>query len=283
MMKHGLVLEGGGMRCMYTVGILDVFMENKLHFDGIIGVSAGAAFGCNYKSKQIGRALRYNKRFAKDPRYSGFRSWITTGDLINKQMAYNDVPIKYDPFDMETFLKNPMRFELVCTNVENAEPVYHVLENGDIHEFLEWIRASASMPLVSNAVEIGEYKLLDGGISDSIPLKHFQEEGFEKNIVILSQPAGFRKKQTKLTPIFKLFCKYPAIVDAMARRHKMYNAELDYIEAEKKKGNTFLIYPEMKLNIGRAEMDTDKMDKVYNMGRKKGEEILGEVIEFLKD
>lgn len=282
-MKHGLVLEGGGMRCMYTVGILDVFMENKLHFDGIIGVSAGAAFGCNYKSKQIGRALRYNKRFAKDPRYSGFRSWITTGDLINKQMAYNDVPIKYDPFDMETFLNNPMRFELVCTNVENAEPVYHVLENGDIHEFLEWIRASASMPLVSNAVEIGEYKLLDGGISDSIPLKHFQEEGFEKNIVILSQPAGFRKKQTKLTPIFKLFCKYPAIADAMARRHKMYNAELDYIEAEKKKGNTFLIYPEMKLNIGRAEMDIEKMDMVYNMGRKKGEQILDEVINFLKD
>lgn len=282
-MKHGLVLEGGGMRCMYTVGILDVFMENKLHFDGIIGVSAGAAFGCNYKSKQIGRALRYNKRFAKDPRYSGFRSWITTGDLINKQMAYNDVPIKYDPFDMDTFLKNPMRFELVCTNVENAEPVYHVLENGDIHEFLEWIRASASMPLVSNAVEIGEYKLLDGGISDSIPLKHFQEEGFEKNIVILSQPAGFRKKQTKLTPIFKLFCKYPAIADAMARRHIMYNAELDYIEAEKKKGNTFLIYPEMKLNIGRAEMDIEKMDMVYNMGRKKGEEILDEVINFLKD
>lgn len=282
-MKHGLVLEGGGMRCMYTVGILDVFMENKLHFDGIIGVSAGAAFGCNYKSKQIGRALRYNKRFAKDSRYSGFRSWITTGDLINKQMAYNDVPIKYDPFDMDTFLKNPMRFELVCTNVENAEPVYHVLENGDIHEFLEWIRASASMPLVSNAVEIGEYKLLDGGISDSIPLKHFQEEGFEKNIVILSQPAGFRKKQTKLTPIFKLFCKYPAIADAMARRHIMYNAELDYIEAEKKKGNTFLIYPEMKLNIGRAEMDIEKMDMVYNMGRKKGEEILDEVINFLKD
>ncbi len=282
-MKHGLVLEGGGMRCMYTVGILDVFMENKLYFDGIIGVSAGAAFGCNYKSKQIGRALRYNKRFAKDPRYSGFRSWITTGDLINKQMAYNDVPIKYDPFDMETFLKNPMRFELVCTNVENAEPVYHVLENGDIHEFLEWIRASASMPLVSNAVEIGEYKLLDGGISDSIPLKHFQDEGFEKNIVILSQPAGFRKKQTKLTPIFKLFCKYPAIADAMACRHIMYNAELDYIEAEKKKGNTFLIYPEMKLNIGRAEMDIEKMDMVYNMGRKKGEEILDEVINFLKD
>ena len=114
-------------------------------------------------------------------------------------------------------------------------------------------------------------------------MKHFQEEGFEKNIVILSQPAGFRKKQTKLTPIFKLFCKYPAIADAMACRHIMYNAELDYIEAEKKKGNTFLIYPEMKLNIGRAEMDTDKMDKVYNMGRKKGEEILGEVIDFLKD
>jgi predicted patatin/cPLA2 family phospholipase len=198
-------------------------------------------------------------------------------------MAYHDVPIKYDPFDMDTFLKNPMRFELVCTNVENGAPVYHTLENGDIHEFLEWIRASASMPLVSNAVKIGEYKLLDGGISDSIPLKHFQQEGFEKNTVILSQPAGFRKKQTKLTPIFKLFCKYPAIADAMAHRHLMYNDQLDYIEAEEKKGNTFLIYPETALNIGRAEMNTEKMDKVYQMGRKKGEKILNEVIDFLKD
>ena len=139
------------------------------------------------------------------------------------------------------------------------------------------------MPLVSNAVEIGEYKLLDGGISDSIPLKHFQEEGYAKNIVILSQPAGFRKKQTKLTPIFKLFCKYPAIANAMAHRHEMYNEELDYIKAEEKKGNTYLIYPEMKLDIGRAEMNVEKMDRVYNMGRKKGENILNEVIDFLKD
>ena len=281
-MKNGLVLEGGGLRCMYTAGILDVFMEHGVKFDGAIGVSAGATFGCNFKSGQIGRALRYNKRFAGDKNYTSVYSWLTTGDLVNARMAYHEVPVKYDPFDYEAFLKNPMEFQLVCTDVHTAQPVYKVVDDTDVHETLEWMRATASMPLVSRAVPRGDMLLLDGGISDSIPLRHFQECGYEKNVVILTQPAGFYKQKTKLTPVFKLFCKYPKIAEAMARRHEMYNGELAYLNEQVQQGNTLAIYPEGKLEIGRVEMKPAKMDAIYAQGRKKGEEIVHTVMEFLK-
>ena len=271
------------MRCLYTSGILDVFMEHGIRFDGMIGVSAGATFGCNFKSGQNGRALRYNKKFAHHPMYCGFRSWITTGDLVNRQVAYHDVPIIYDPFDFQTFMENPTEFHVVCTDVTNAQPVYEILKDGTVEDFLTLVRASASMPIVSNAVEYKGKKLLDGGISDSIPLKHFQEQGYEKNVVILTQPAGFFKKKTSLIPLFKLFHKYPAITQAMAVRHDMYNAQLEYLQQEVEKGKTLAIYPECKLNIGRAEMNPEKMDVIYAMGRKKGQEVLASVQEFLKD
>lgn len=281
-MKHGLVLEGGGMRCLYTAGILDVFMEHDITFDGMIGVSAGATFGCNFKSKQIGRALRYNKQFAKHPMYCGVRSLIKTGDLVNKQFAYREVPIKYDPFDFEAFIANPMEFHVVCTDVTTGEPVYKMLKEGTVIDFLDWVQASASMPLVSNAVEKEGLKMLDGGISNSIPLEHFQELGYDRNIVILTQPKGFFKKETKLMPLFRLFHKYPKITEAMARRHEMYNAQLRYIQQEETKGNTLIIYPEHTLSIGRAEMNPEKMDYIYALGRKKGEEVLQQVKNFLK-
>lgn len=281
-MKHGLVLEGGGMRCLYTSGILDVFMENGITFDGMIGVSAGATFGCNFKSRQIGRALRYNKKFASHPMYCSVRSLIKTGDLVNKQVAYREVPIQHDPFDFETFVNNPMEFHVVCTDVNTGEPVYKVLKEGTVIDFLDWVQASASMPLVSNAVEKEGHLMLDGGISNSIPLEHFQQEGYERNVVILTQPKGFFKKRTKLVPLFRLFHKYPKITEAMARRHEMYNSQLRYLQQEELKGNTLVIYPEQTLAIGRAEMNPEKMEHIYAMGRRKGEEVLQQVSDFLK-
>lgn len=282
MKKKGLVLEGGGMRCLYTSGILDVMLEHDVTFEGMIGVSAGASFGCNFKSKQNGRALRYNKKFSKHPMYCGLRSWLTTGDLVNHHFAYREVPLVHDPFDFETFMANPMEFHLVCTNVETGEPVYHHLNQGTVEDFLDWVQASASMPLVSNAVSLNGMKLLDGGISNSIPLEYFQGLGYERNVVILTQPEGFFKKKTKLIPLFKLFHKYPAITAAMERRHEMYNAQLEYLMQEEKKGNTLVIYPEDTLQIGRAEMNPEKMDHIYSMGRKKGEEIIIKIIDFLQ-
>ena len=176
MMKRGLVLEGGAMRGLWTAGVTDVMMEHGIKPDGLIGVSAGAAFGCNYKSRQIGRAIRYNTRFAKDPRYSGLRSLLKSGDYFNAEFGYHIVPYEYDIFDIQTFEQNPMRFTVVCTDVLTGEAVYHDINHVDYDE-LEWLRASASMPLASKVVKVQGHQLLDGGVADSIPLEYFETQG----------------------------------------------------------------------------------------------------------
>lgn len=282
-MKKGLVLEGGAMRGMFTVGVIDVMMEHDVNYDGLIGVSAGAAFGCNYKSRQIQRALRYNKMLASDPRYMGIRSFLKTGNYISDWFTYHVVPYAYDIFDTVTFRSNPMAYYLVCTDVHTGEPVYKRLDEVD-HSTLEWIRASASMPMLSKPVALEGRELLDGGISNSIPLEYFQKIGYERNVVVLTQPLGFVKQRTKLMPLFKtLMRKYPAIVDAMARRHEMYNRQLEYLRQEEKKGNTLLIYPLEKLPISRVESNPEKLQEIYDMGRKVGEQRIQDVISFLND
>lgn len=279
-MKYGLVLEGGGLRGIFTTGITDVMMENGIEPDGIIGVSAGATFGCNYKSKQPGRALRYNINFKDDPRFMGFRSWWKTGDLVSNEFSYHILPRELDIFDNETYTKNPMEFYVVCTNVDNGEAVYKKLDTMDDHN-LDWLRASASLPVVSKPVEIDGYRLLDGGMADSIPLAYFQSLGYEKNIVILTQPKGFKKKRPSIFPLLKvLLKKTPKIAEALCNRHIMYNRELDYIDEQEKLGNTLLIYPEDELPIGRVELNEEKMRNVYAMGRKMGEERLAEIKAF---
>ena len=280
-MKKGLVLEGGGLRALFTAGVTDVMMENQIKFDGLIGVSAGATFGCNYKSEQIGRALRYNIAYKDDPRYMSWRSFLKTGDLVGAEFSYHVLPNELDIFDYETFRRNPMEFHIVCTDAETGEPVYKQLDDMT-SEGLDWIRASASMPIVSRPVCLGGRKLLDGGIVNSIPLKHFQELGYERNIVVLTQPKGFFKKRTKLMPLFHLTMrKYPAIIKAMGRRHLMYNEQLRYLAEEERKGNTLLIYPEDTLPIGRTEQNEQKMRCVYQMGRNAAEGRLQEIRNFL--
>lgn len=281
-MKTGLVLEGGGLRDLYTAAILDVMMDAGISFDGIIGVSAGATFGCNYKSHQRGRSLRYNKAMAGEWRYCSLRSWITTGDLIGAEFAYHTLPTEIDIFDHAAYEADPTRFCVVATDVRTGQPVYHDIERFD-YEGLEWLRASASLPIVSRAVKVGGHELLDGGISNSIPLAYWQEQGYERNIVILTQPAGFKKKRTSLMPVFHLFSRrYPAIIKAMARRHEMYNAQLDYIAAEVKKGKTLVLCPDSPIDIGRTEMKPDKMQSVYDAGLKYAHEHLQEIIDFMK-
>ena len=266
--KCGLVLEGGAYRGMFTCGVLDVMMENGIWVDGAVGVSAGAAFGVNYCSGQIGRALRYNQRFARDKRYSGLHSLITSGDLYNAEFCYHVVPTVYDVFDYDALLASPIDFHVVCTDVVTGEPVYHILRDPDLHEALEWIRASASMPLVSNIVEVGGYRLLDGGMADSIPLQYFQSVGYAHNIVVLTQPKGFVKQLTKAMPLIRLMLrKYPKMIDVMARRHHMYNAELEYVAAQEKAGNALVICPPEKLEIGHTCHDPELMTKTYHIGR----------------
>ncbi len=275
------MLEGGGMRGMFTCGVTDVFMEHGIRFDGIVGVSAGAAFGCNFKSGQKGRAIRYSSRFMSDPRYMSWWSFLRTGNLFSTDFCYHEVPTVHDPFDAAAFKKNPMPFYLVCTDVESGEPVYHQLQKAD-YEGLEWIRATASLPIVSTPVELEGRKLLDGGLTDSIPLKFFQELGYERNVVILTQPQGYLKRRTKLMPLFHLFMRrYPQVIKLMRNRHHMYNSQLKYILEQQILGNALLIYPEDELPVSRTTSDKDEMRMVYEMGRKKGEAMLPQVTRFL--
>ena len=280
-MKTGLVLEGGAMRGMFTAGVLDILMEHNIEVDGVIGVSAGATFGCNYKSKQIGRTIRYNKRFCRDPRYCSFRSLIKTGDLFGAEFCYHTLPETLDLFDNETYEASPMEFHMVCTDVNSGKPVYYKCDKFD-HDGLEWIRASASMPLVSRIVEVGGRQMLDGGISDSIPLSYFQSLGYEKNIVVLTQPRNYVKKENKLLPLMKLALKkYPKLLETMKNRHIAYNDTLEYIKQEEKKGSILVLCPKEKLPIGRIEHNPDRLQEVYELGRKIAKEQLLQIKQFL--
>lgn len=276
-MKTGLVLEGGAYRGMFTCGILDVLMREGVTFDGMIGVSAGAAFGCNFKSRQIGRAIRYNTRLCGDWRYCSIRSLITTGDLYGGDFCYHYVPAHIDKFDIESYNNNPMPMWVVCMDVETGKPVYHRCdEAGD--ECFEWIRASASMPMVSNVVEIDGLKMLDGGMVDSIPLAKMEQLGFERNLVILTQPEGFVKQPNKLMPLVRwVMRKYPRVVEAMEKRHYGYNETLDYIHAQQAAGKVFAIYPDEKLDIGHVVKDPEKLREIYNLGVAKGEQLLPQI------
>ena len=281
-MKKGLVLEGGALRGLFTAGILDVLMENGVRFDGLVGVSAGAAFGCNYKSGQAGRVIRYNKRFAHEWRYCSWRSWIATGDLFGGEFCYHKMPDELDVFDKETFDSNPMEYYAVCTDVETGEAVYKRLMKCS-PETYEYIRASASMPMVSNIVEVGGRKLLDGGVTDSIPLRFFQQQGYERNLVILTQPADYQKQHNRLMPILRLWLhRYPKMIEALDKRHEMYNQQLEYVREEERKGNTYVIRPPEKLVIGHISHDENEMQGVYQMGRRVGEGRLKDIVEFLE-
>lgn len=266
-MKTGLVLEGGGMRALFSAGVMDVLMENGFRPDGIIGVSAGACFGCNYKSLQKGRSLRYNLKFAKDPRYMGLRNLIKEGNIVSAEFAYHTLPTQLDIFDFDTYRNNPAEFYVVCSDIEKGEAVYHRIDDMT-YEGLEWMRASASMPLVSVPVELDGKKLLDGGMADSIPLKAFNEMGFDKNIVILTQPKDYVKHPSKLNKVFKTFMKkYPAVGEMMADRHNMYNAQLQYIKTREHSKDTIVICPDDVLGISRTSSDTAQMRRVYEKGR----------------
>jgi len=280
-MKTGLVLEGGAMRGLFTAGIIDVMMEHDVWPQFLIGVSAGAAFGCNYKSRQIARAIRYNTRYARDLRYSGVWSLLTTGDYFNANFAYHVMPRSLDVFDNQAFEQNPMEFVAVCTDVETGEPVYKHLTKANDTTY-DWIRASASMPLVSRVVEIEGKKLLDGGVSDSIPLAYAEQMGCERTVVILTQPAGYRKEPNPLMPLMRLSLrKYPHMIKAMAHRHEMYNRQLDYVLQAEREGRCLVIRPETSIPIGHVSHNAARMQQVYDMGRHSGLQHIQDIKKYL--
>lgn len=282
-MKTGLVLEGGAMRGMYTAGVLDVMMEQQIQVDGLIGVSAGAVFGCNYKSKQIGRTIRYNKAYCQDPRYVSLRSLIRTGDLYGVEFCYHELPQKLDVFDKETFQNNPVEFYVTCTDVHTGKPVYHKCMTGD-EEDTQWMRASASMPMVSRVVSVGGYELLDGGISDSIPITWFRSQGYERSIVVLTRAEGYRKKEKSRFQSLISFVlrKYPAMAKTMENRAQMYNAQLVEVERRQKAGEIFVLRPSSPITISRTEKNPEKLQAVYELGRKDALSHLEAMKDFLQ-
>lgn len=266
-MKTALVMEGGAMRGMFTCGVLDVIMENGISFDGAVGVSAGATFGCNIKSRQIGRALRYNKKYCKDKRYHSIRSLLTTGDIYNVPFCYDELPYKLDKWDIDAFKANPMEFYCVATDINTGKPVYHKCETGGKEDII-WIQASASMPLVSRPVEINGGVYLDGGISDSIPLKFMEGLGYDKILVIETQPKDYVKGRQKYMPLVRwMLRKYPNMIKAMEERYLMYNEQKRYVREKEEKGEIEVIRPLEPLNISPVETDEKELERVYQLGR----------------
>lgn len=279
--KTGIVLEGGGMRGMYTCGILDVLMENHIFLDGMVGVSAGIAFGCNYKSRQAGRALRYNVRFARDKRYSGIRSLLKTGNYYNAWFAYHLVPTHYDVFDFNAFEDSPMECYAVCFDVKTGEGVYQRLDRVN-NDFFEWIRASASMPVVAQPVEVGGRLLLDGGLADSIPLQFMIEKGYKRNVVILTREDGYRKTAEHGMWLMKpLLRKWPKVIDALRERPALYNKQLQQVREEERKGNAFVFRPLKPLDVSRTTHDPEEMNRVYQQGRQEALQRLDDLKKFL--
>ena len=280
-MKTGLILEGGAMRGMFSCGILDVLMENGVTFDGCAGISAGAVFGCNFKSGQIGRPIRYNKKYCADPRYVSLRSLVTTGDLYGVQFCYHELPDKLDVFDRKAFSENPMAFYVGATDVDTGKAVYHLCTDGGAED-IEWMRASASMPMVSRVVEIGDYRLLDGGIVEPVPYDFMRREGYGRNVVILTQPREYRKKKSAMLPLMRLTMRaYPKVVEAMALRHERYNAMTDRIAEDEQQGKVLVLRPPEALGISRTEKNPEELERVYQMGRRIALQRLDEVRAYL--
>lgn len=270
------------MRGMFTAGVIDVFMENGVEFTAAIGVSAGAAFGCNLKSRQIGRVIRYNTKYCRDKRYCSVWSLLKTGDIFGADFCYRELPEELDPFDKEEFERNPLKFCVVCTDALTGEPVYKWLDKAD-SECYDWMRASASMPMVSRPVTICGQTLLDGGMSDSIPLLYMQRQGYERNVVILTQPRAYVKEPANRLMLRVGLRKYPAMVRVMEERHNMYRCERDYVFECEKRGDTLVICPDVPLGLSHTESDPEKLRYAYNEGRRIAQYELDDIKSFISN
>ncbi len=278
--KKGLVLEGGGLRGIYTAGVLDVFLENDINVDGVIGVSAGAIHGASFVSRQKGRSLRYSLKYRNDKEYMSISSLIKTGDLFGVDFCYHKLPEELDRYDYEAFLQNPTKLFVCCTNIETGKPEY--LECTDMKPDMEKLRASASLPLVSRIVEIDGKKYLDGGTSDSIPIFEFRRRGYRKNIVILTRPKGYVKKKDSLIKLEAIkYKEYPEYVKKAAMRHLYYNKTLEKLDELEEKGEVLIIRPSFEIEISRTERDEKKIQAMYDLGVFDAESRLEEIKAFL--
>ena len=279
-MKVGLLLEGGAMRCMYSEGLIDVFLEKNIKIDGIVGVSAGALFGINYKSKQVGRGLRYSKKYAKNKDYMGLYSFLTTGNIMNEDFCFKRIVNELDPLDYETFKNSDTEFYAVVTNLETGEAEYIKIDNLKDRNSLEILGASGSIPFVSKPVAVNNKKYLDGGIADSIPIDKIMSMGFDKVIVVLTRPQGYIKKKSNETFPKIYYRKYPKFAEAVNNRYKKYNEELEKVSKLEKEGKILVIRPSKLVNVKRIEKDANKLQKMYDLGKDDTLKLLDKIKEF---
>lgn len=278
-MKTGLVLEGGGVRGIYTAGVLDVFMEHGITFDGVIGVSAGAVHACSYLSGQKGRSLRYYKKYSRDPRFMSMQSFFKTGNIVGVDFCYHELPDKLDIYDNEAFLANGTPFFAGCTDLETGEAAY--LRVNDMRKEIDKLRASASLPFLSKPVEVDGRKYLDGGCSDGIPIEAFRKMGYARNVIVLTRSAAYVKKQ-KYPLLSKLvYRKYPAFVRSLLGYHQHYNETVARIKALEQAGEVFVIRPARELGIKRLEKDSEKIQAVYERGRADAEACVERLLAWL--
>lgn len=283
LVQAGLVLEGGGMRGLYTAGVLDYFMERGLQFSSCYGVSAGACHLTSYMSGQIGRAYRISLDYLDDPDYCSLKSLVKTGDLFGVDYCYNRIPNELDPYDYEAAAKYPGNCYAVAVNIETGHAEYLPLK--DIREDITAIQASASLPLVSRNVEFHGKQYLDGGMVDSIPIRQSMLDGNKKMVVVLTRPDGYRKKPISFVNQQALRVKYkdyPGVVMAMQRRHIIYNKTLDYIRKLEEKGRVFVFRPESIIKIDRIEKDKKKLKVLYLQGYHDAAQNYDAMMKYLK-
>jgi predicted patatin/cPLA2 family phospholipase len=279
--KIGLVLEGGAMRGIYTAGVLDVFMEHGITFDGVIGVSAGAIHGSSYVSGQKGRSLRYYLKYRNDKHFMSLRSFLRTGSIADEKFCYHEIPERLDPYDYEAFYRSPMKFYAGCTNLVTGGAEYE--EITDMLNEIDAVRASSSMPYVSRIVHYKGKKLLDGGCADSIPVRAFRRMGYRWNVVVLTREDGYRKEPEKARMAEVAYHKYPEFVKTLKNRHKVYNRTLKEIHALEDRDEIFVIRPSIKLTIGRMERDPKLIRETYEIGRRDTEKKLDELQKWLQE
>lgn len=279
-MKTGLVLEGGGFRGIYTAGVLDVFMEQDISFDGLIGVSAGTAHGCSFLSSQKGRSIDYYTKYCNDWRFMSLKSFIKTGDIVGVQFAYHDLPEKLVPYDFEAFKSCNTDFYAVVTNLESGKAEY--LKVNDMRDDIDCLRASASLPYFSRIVELNGKKYLDGGCADGIPIAKFREMGYKKNVIVLTRHDGYAKKQEHGIFAKLKYRKYPEFVRTLLNLHERYNKTLEYIRELEREGSVFVIRPSVPLDIGRMEHDKEKVRAVYNIGAQDAKREIGKLKKWLQ-
>lgn len=282
LLDAGLILEGGGMRGVYTAGVLDFFMDAGIRIAHCYGVSAGAVNATNYLSKQRGRTFQTTVRYINEKCYCSIQNLLTTGDFFGADFIYNRIPNALDPFDYDTFQKSDSHMIAVVTNVVTGLPEYKPLI--DLRTQMQWLRASCSLPLISKILELDGEKYLDGGITDSIPLAKSMGDGNGKNIVILTQHNGYHKypEHSKALVNGVRYARYPQMQKAIKQRHLMYNCQLELVAEQEKLGSALVIRPKAPVTISRLEKKVDKLTAFYEQGYEDAKEKLDEIMRFLE-